>query len=131
MTADELVKEYNDLDTVCEAAAKKFAALMKPKNDRMEEIKNLLLGMLNEQGAENIKTQHGTAYKSIITTPKATDKVKFLDWCLETWDQYGNEMLQIGAPQKGALQQYRDEHNGQLPPNVSITEFTRLNIRRT
>lgn len=131
MTADELVKEYNELDDVVAAASKKFSELMKPRNDRMEEIKNLLLGMLNEQGAENIKTQHGTAYKSIITTPKATDKVKFLDFCLENWDTIGNELLQIGAPQKAALQQYRDEHNGQLPPHVSITEFTRLNIRRS
>ena len=131
MTADDLVKEYNDLDDWTSNVTKAFGEKMKPAQTRMEEIKNLLLAMLNEQGAENIKTQHGTAYKSIITTPKATDKVKFLDWCLERWDEIGNELLQIGAPQKAALQQWRDEHEGELPPYVSISESTRLNIRKT
>ena len=131
MTADDLVAEYIKLDDLSSAASKAYAEKMKPTVDRMEEIKNQLLGLLNEQGSENIKTQHGTAYKSIIVTPKAVDKVAYLDWCLDNWEAIGNEMLQIGAPQKAALEQYRSENDGQLPPHVAITEFTRLNIRRS
>ena len=129
-SADVLVAEYIALDDKLTAAQKAIDEKLKPWKARQEEIKNLLLAMLNEQGAENIKTEHGTAYKSIIVTPKATDKLKYLDWVLEDWDKRG-DMLQLGAPQKAALQEYMDDHGGQLPPYIETSSFTRINIRRS
>ena len=131
MNADTLIAEYNSLTDHVEAESKQFAERMKPHNTRVEEIKNLLLAMLNEQNADSIKTDHGTAYKSVIVTPKATDKVKFLDFCLENWDVIGNDMLQIGAPKKDAVKNWQDDHAGALPPFVETSAFTRINIRRS
>ena len=130
MTADELVAEYIALDDKLSQAMKAVEEKLKPAKTRMEDIKNALLAMLNEQGAENIKTDHGTAYKSVIVTPKVVDKLKYLDWVLEDWDTRG-EMLQLGAPQKAALQEYRDDNNDALPPFVEVSSFTRINIRRS
>lgn len=130
-TAAELVERYFKLDNHISEQQNKFKEYLKPFAEEIEAIKSKLLGMLNEQGIENIRTDHGTAYKSIIDTPKIENHEAYLDWCLEFWDAIGSEMLQIGAPKKDAVRQYMEANGGHLPPNVSMTSFTRLNIRRS
>lgn len=125
----DLIADYNKLTAFIEAENKRFDEHMKPARTRVEEIKNSLLALMNEQRVESFKTEEGTAYKSVITTPKITDKTQFLDWCLEEWDSRG-AMLQIGAPQKDALNEFMDVNDGGLPPFVEISSFARVNIRR-
>lgn len=127
-TPADLIAEYNTLTTFDETESKRFAEHMKSTKARIEEIKNLLLATLNERNEKSVKTDFGTAYKSTIVTPKITDKIKFLDWALEDWDNRG-AMLQIGAPQKAALDTYMDDNEGKLPPHVETSSFTRINIK--
>ena len=98
----------------------------------------------------NISTEHGTAYKSTIVTPKVTDRETYLDLVLDeqNYETFGRGMLQVGPPQKAALDEYierrkaeitlyQEQNGGQLPADVSIlppgidtTSYTRVNIRR-
>jgi hypothetical protein len=130
-TADELVAEHFAIEDYVVGETKRFAEHLKPHRTRDEEIKNLLLAILNEQKATNIKTEHGTAYTSTIVTPKVVDRDAYLDLVMDNWDDFGNEMLQLGAPQKTAVEQYQQTHEGQLPPGVDLLMFTRVNIRRS
>lgn len=128
-TPADLIAEHNKIKAFVEAETKRFDEFLKPHKQRLVEIDNRLLEMLNEQKCESFKTDFGTAYKSVITTPKLTDKEKFLDWVLDNWDKWG-AMLQIGAPQKATLDDYVDENSGHLPPYVETSQFIRLNIRK-
>lgn len=130
-TADKLVAEYFQLKDQLEAWNKKFAEHIKPTQARLEELSNLLLALLNQQGAESLKTDHGTAYKSTIVTPSIVDRDAYLDFIEQNWGEIGNEMLQLGAPQKKAVQDYMESHNGVLPPGTKISSFTRVNVRRS
>lgn len=130
-TAAALIAEHFELDDYMAAETKKFGEFLKPFKERDEAIKNALLALLIEQGGKGIKTEHGTAYTSTIVTPKITARDSFLDWCLENWDTLGNEMLQLGAPQKDAVTQYQETNEGKLPPGVETSSFTRVNIRRS
>ena len=97
----------------------------------MEALKLTLQDLLLVTNLKSIRTDAGTAYLSTIVTPSIEgDKTEFLDWCLSEWDTRG-AMLQIGAPQKTALQEYMDAHQGQLPPHVKTSSFTRVNVRRS
>lgn len=130
MTPADLIAERNKIKAHLEAESKRFAEYCAPANARVQEIDNKLLEMLLEQKCDSFKTEHGTAYKSTIITPKVIDKEKFLDFVLEDWDNRG-AMLQINAPQKDALTEFMDANNGHLPPFVETSSFTRVNVRKT
>jgi len=134
-----LISEILALDDWCDAQANKFNEFLKPHREKIEALKMQLheqLLKLNEakQGEHpraSISTDAGTAYLSTIVSPKIDgDKTQFLDWILDRWDERG-AMLQIGAPQKNALQEYVDSNNGQLPPHVTTSSITRVNVRRS
>ena len=129
-TPAELIAEILRLDEWIDVQTKRFGDYLKPHRESLEAMKLQLQDYLNKQQMNSIKTEHGTAYLSTIVTPSIDgDKTQFLDWILENsqWEA----MLQIGAPQKAALQEYLDANNGQLPPHVKTSSITRLNVRRS
>ena len=131
---DQLIAEYIKLKDFLSVEAKRFADYAAPYKDRMEEIEGKLLEMLNAlggDGRQSLKTENGTAYKSVIVTPKIVDREKYLDVVLDNYDTFGSGMLQLGAPKKESIDAYMQETNGQLPAGVEITSFTRVNIRRS
>jgi hypothetical protein len=131
--ADKLIARHLAIKDHLAVQAKEFAAFCKPFKDEMDQIEAKLREMILAlgEGAESIKTNNGTAYTSLITTPGIEDREKYLDYCLENWDSVGNEMLQLGKPQITAIKTYMDEHEGALPPGVKISTYQQLNIRRS
>lgn len=147
-TPASLVERWNSLKAHLAAQTKAFSDYCKPFRDEQEQIEGKLLDFLNTNKLNNIKTEAGTAYKSTLTQPKIVDRDKYLDVCLDNWDDFGNELLQIGAPQIAAFELYMErrkvwleayvKENGQLPDDPSVTPpgtevnyFTRVNIRKT
>lgn len=135
----KLISEILALDDWCDAQSAKFSEFLKPHKEKVEALKMQLheqLLKLNEakQGEHpraSISTDAGTAYLSTIVSPKIDgDKTQFLDWVLEDWDHRGAG-LQIGAPQKAWLQEWTDANQGQLPPHVTTSSITRVNVRRS
>jgi hypothetical protein len=138
-TPAALIAEILQLDDWVDAQMHKVNEYLKPHREKIEALKMQLHEQLlklneakeGEHPKASISTGAGTAYLSTIVTPSIDgDKTAFLDWCIENWDERG-AMLQIGAPQKNALQEYQDAHNGQLPPHVKTSSITRVNIRRS
>lgn len=130
-TASDLIQEHTVLDDWCTAESKRFTDHLAPAKARQDEIKNKLNELMLGQGVNSLKTDHGTAYKSTIVTPKVVDRDAYLRAVLDKWTEFGNEMLQLSAPQKDAVTNYMEQHNGQLPPGVQTSSFSRINIRRS
>lgn len=129
-TPANLIAEILQLDTWIDTQVNRFNEYIKPHREKIEAMKNQLQDMLNQAQCNSFKTENGTAYLSTIVSPAIDgDKTAFLDWCLDDWDSRG-AMLQIGAPQKAALQEYCDANEGRLPPNVKTSSITRINVRR-
>lgn len=131
MNANDLVAEHFKLKDQLETWNKKYADFIKPTQTRMEEIKNELHALLNQQGGKAIKTEHGTASTSVITTPGISDREAYLDFVEQNWTEHGNAMLQLSAPQVTAVKEYMEAHNGALPPGVKISTYTRINITKS
>ena len=109
----------------------------------------MLHARMIEQGQPNITTNHGTAYTSTIATPKVIDREAYLDLVMDNYSTFGAGLLQVGAPQKAAFDEYverrkaeitayQEQHGGALPddvnilpPGVETSSFTRVNIRRS
>ena len=148
-TNDDLVKEHFVIDDYIKAENERFAEFLKPLRARDEDIKKILHSRMIEQGQKNIVTHNGTAYTSTIVTPKVIDREKYLDMVLDNYETFGAGLLQVGAPQKDAFDEYvarrqaeitayQEAHNGALPedvlilpPGVETSSFTRVNIKRS
>jgi hypothetical protein len=137
-TADELIEQFLKIKDHCTAQQKQFSDYLKPFQEQMSEIENKLLAMLNELNKKKpdakkamLSCDAGTAYLSTIVSPKVVERDPYIDFVLDNWDTVGNAMLQIGAPQKDALEDYMTTYDGQLPPGVTTSAFTRVNIRRS
>lgn len=124
-----LVAQYQQIKLHLEQQSATWNAYCKPYNEQLEQIAWTIQAAMTEQGVKSVKTDTGTAILSTITTPKITDKEKFLDFVLEDWDNRG-AMLQISTPQKDALQEYMDANENRLPPAVDVSTFIRFSIRK-
>lgn len=129
-TPADLIDEHIRLDDFLKAEAKRFDEFCRPTRDRLNEIHQQLLGMLIEQKTNAFRTDFGTASKSVIVTPKIEDRDAYLKFIGDNWSKYGNEMLQLSAPQKDAVKTWMEDNAGQLPPGVVTSSFVRVNIRR-
>ncbi len=145
-TANDLIAEEIKIDDFLKAQDKAFAEFKKPHIARRDEIQNLLLALLNQQGVDSIRGDAGTCYKTNILNvgldPEGTEpyvkpdtgteergREAFLDFALDNWESFGQEGL-IFSPQKDAVKKHIEEH-GKPPPGVKTSYFTRVNIRRS
>lgn len=133
---DELIEEHFKITDFLAEQARIYAENAKPYNDRLKQINAimhehlLLLSAKANKKHASVTTPNGTAYLSTIVTPKVVDKEKYLDWVLEDWNRRG-AMLQIGAPQKDAFDEYCDANAGRNPPFTDTTTIIKCNIRKS
>jgi len=125
-TMEELIKQFRALKTDAEALAKEQAEAMKPYTSAMDTIKNFVLLKMDEQGAQNIKTDEGTAYISTGLKPKVDNRDALLEHVREH-DVWG--MLDIGVL-LDPVKDYLDKSGGEPPPGVMIEYWRRCNIRK-
>ena len=127
ITDAQLVEKYLQLKSKVASMSEVFDAQVKPYKDGMATIENALLALLNERGADNTKTENGTAYKSTLLNVKVIDQAAFLKFCTE---QGGSaEMMDIKAL-KDPVKDWIEE-TGNPPPGVETSQFVRVNVRRS
>lgn len=124
----DLVQRYHDLNAHVDTLSKTLQNLLSSR-EYLEKIKLAMLDRLNEAKTNSFNTDAGTAYKRVLLKGKVTDREKFLDHCLENWDNGGNDMLLIGAPAVEALREYI-ETNKTAPPGVETSTHTNVNITK-
>ena len=130
-TADQLVTEFIKIRDWLTAETKRFTDFCIPYREKQSLIESKLLEILNQQGANSLKTDAGTVYKSVIVTPQIADREKYLDAVLENYDTWGAGMLQRGKPKKESLDDYMASTNGQLPDGVTTTSYVHCNVRKS
>ena len=125
----ELVERYLAIKTHVAAVKAVHEAELQPYEAGMATIENEFLRRLNERGADNTKTDAGTAYKSTINNYKVVDRDKFLKFCVDNWKTDGAEMLHVSAT-KDAVRAYM-QMSAYPPPGIEPSSIVRVNIRRS
>ena len=129
ITDKDLIEKYVSMRDFIDVKKKAFEDITKPYKAGMDTIETALLARLVERGADNTKTDAGTAYKVEHVNVKVVDREKFVEFIMQEWETIGNEML-LAAPQKDAVRQYVDS-NGRSPPGIEVSYFTDVNVRKS
>lgn len=123
---DEVVERYialRDKKTQIKSAYELQVADIEAAMKRCEKF---LLGHMNAQGAESIRTKTGTAFKSEKVAVSVADWDAYLAWVKET----GNYSMIEKRANPVAVQEYRSVHDD-LPPGVNYNTRLVVHIRRT
>lgn len=89
----------------------------------MEKLEAQLLKFLNENNMDNVKTPSGIFYKQADVIPQGSDWDAFYAWVKQE-DAFDALERRI---KKTFIKEYMEQHEGQIPPGVSV--YTTYNVR--
>ena len=129
LTDNDLIAENHRLEDQIKAGLAKFNEWSAPLKARIKEIEDDIFARLVARGADSTKTDAGTAYISRLESVKIEQPEQLFDFAADHWELYGEDIkLSIGIK---AVRSYMDDNNGQLPPGISLSKYSRLNINRS
>ena len=126
ITDEQLVARYIQLRTAKSARVKEQEAEIEANfNAHMTAIAQLMLMRLNERGANNTKTDAGTAYKKRSVSATVDNRDKFLNYVIEhsAWALLTNH---VSKEQVEAIV----ELTGSPPDGVKISEAVVVNFKK-
>lgn len=81
-TVEDVVKRHRELTAERATIAARHVQEMAPVSEKLEKLEMWLLAKMNQDGIQNYKTPHGTAYQSRLTSVKLDDPKEFRDFIL-------------------------------------------------
>lgn len=127
-----LVTERQQLRTYIDGETARLSEFLKSYREQMQKLDAEITAMMTQQKITSMKTDTGTAILSHIDSmsiiPEERDA--YIDWCLDNWQEYGGEMLQISSPKVAAVRAYMESHEGHLPPHVKKETTVQFSIRK-
>ena len=126
MNTKELVGVYIRLRDRRSKRKAEFEASDAGDKAMQDKIEQKLMAQFNEDGSDSVKTEFGTAYKSVRTSATVADWDTVLDFIKvrELWNMLEHRVS------KTAVEQFIAE-NEDTPPGVNITQQTVINVRRS
>jgi hypothetical protein len=123
-----LMTQYNKISRFIFEKEQSLKAELEKPNMGLEAIKAELMKRLIERGADNVKTEAGTAYLSDHLNVKVVNRDALLAFAQKNWDNGGGALVVIKPP-VDAVRDYMAMHEDKLPPGIETSTFTRINIR--
>jgi hypothetical protein len=124
-TVDKRVEQYIQVRDAIKKANDVHEASIKP----LVELQNLLTGwmqnFMEQAGADNIKTAHGTCYSTTRYTASLADPEAFMKHVIATQSY---DLLDRKA-NVTAVREYV-EQNTNLPPGVNLSAIKTVGVRR-
>jgi hypothetical protein len=126
MSHDLVIGRYVSLRDKKKALEKAHKEELQPINEALLKLEIFLLKTLQDTGLENMRSKAGTAFKAKTTSVTLADKPAYLQFIIdnELW-----ELLDV-RPLKTAVEQYKEDHDGALPPGVTWREELTVNVRK-
>lgn len=129
-TDAQLIEQHNAILEMQTEMAERHKVEMQPLTGYIMAIKAEMLLRLQERGAQNVSVEGaGTAYQQTTLSVKVDNRDEFLKFVFEDWDARSN-FLDAGVI-KDPVKAWLDANNGVPPPGITISNFTKCNIRRT
>ena len=126
VTWDRMVKAYVKMRDARHALKAEFERKDKELRDNQEQLEAFMLGSMNTTGVTSLRTPHGTAYRTETMVPAGSDWTAFYAWVRET---NGFDFL-FRRIKADAVKDYMDQHEGEVPPGVSVYSKYGVTIRR-
>lgn len=126
MDVSGLARKYIELRDLVSEQERIHKESIEPYKRAMDKIERALLMHMNGVGAESVRTEFGTVYKTTKTSVTTADGELFMDYVIKN---NAFELLDR-RPNKTAVVSFRNERND-LPPGVNWREEVTVNIRRS
>lgn len=126
MDLEKMVKVFIKMRDTRSAMKQEFEAKYNALGEDMELIQNMLLKFLQDNKLQNIKTDHGLVYKTETIKPSAADWDVFYTWIKKN-DAFDALEKRIT---KRFIKDYMDQHDGGVPPGVTVYRGYEVGIRR-
>lgn len=125
---DVLVAAYTAIRNARSAAKAAFDKKDAELEDDMAKLRAVILAQMNASGATSIKTEHGTAYRTLKTKPSAADWSAIYSWIKEDPERF--ELLEKRL-KPTFINQYMEEHDGAIPPGINVLREYEVAVRKT
>lgn len=125
-TVDQVIAKYVAIRDQMKVISERHAAELKPYAESLDKIEAWLNAKLNEVGADSLKTSEGTAYRSTVQQFKLDDWDQFFSYI----ERSASWQFLVHSVNKTAVTEHMAEHQGALPPGVSMTQIHKVNVRR-
>ena len=126
---NDLIAENFKLEDLIAAATAKLNEWAKPHKARIAEIEGILRTRLTERKADSTKTDAGTAYFSHLMNTKIEDNAAVFDFAADHWEDVGAD-VKVSLP-LAVVKEHMEKNEGKPPPGISVSYFTRLNVKRS
>jgi hypothetical protein len=122
---ENLVSSYVALRDAIRNKDAEYKKIMRPYRERLDELNGIILGKLNEIGADNVRTGAGTAYRKVERSVTIADKIAFQRHVIgsEAW-----ELLDWRANSTAVAALVDEGLNP--PPGVNYSTTMNVGIRR-
>lgn len=127
VSADKLAKVYIKIRDKKQDLKRKFDEEEKVLNDQLDIIGAKLLELCKENGADSMRTPHGTVVRTTQKRHWATDWSAFHKFVLENEAPY---LLERRVAQ-GAMNEWIDENPDNLPPGLTTDSKYVVTVRRS
>lgn len=122
---DALVKKFLALREEVKAIDEQAKATTKPKKEAMEQIQGILQAFLDKSGGTSMKTEFGTFYSTTKYSASLSDADAFMRFvaannAFHLLDRKANA---------NAVRDYIEEHQGNQPPGVNLTQIKSIGVR--
>ncbi len=125
MKLDLIVERYVQMrDKKAEMTAA-FKASVADLDAGMAKLEGAIMDTLNAQGVESVRTNAGTAFKSVSTSATVADWDSYLGFVKanDRWDMLEKRCSKL------AVEQYKVA-NDDLPPGINWKSAVTVNVRR-
>jgi hypothetical protein len=127
MDINQLTRVYLKIRDKRQEIATQYNTEDKALKEKQQRIESELLRFLQENSAESVKAEQATVYRQEEMTPTASDWHALYSWIREH-DAFDALERRI---KKAFVKEYAEQHQGALPPGVSVFREYVVRVRRS
>jgi hypothetical protein len=127
VSIEKLTRVYIKMRTKKEEMNKEFEATISELEEKMKTVKSAILDHMKEIGAESLRTESGTVYRTVLTRYTTND-----------WDSMHKFILEHEVPellekrlQQTNLKAFLEEHPELIPPGLNANNEYSVTIKRS
>lgn len=127
MDMNALVRAHLKIRDARREIAKEFEAKDSELKEKQHRLEMAMLSHLNDNNMDSVRTDAGTFYRQENITPAGADWQAFYDWVKDN-DAFDALERRI---KKGFIKEYMEEHDGDMPPGVTVHKEHVIRVRRS
>ncbi len=124
---ERVIQAYGAIREAREARKRMWATEDAALEEDQTKLRALMLSIMNDAGAQSIKTDHGTAYRTEKTKASAADWGAVYDWIMQDPERF--EILEKRI-KPTFINEYMEANDGAIPPGINVHREYEVAVRR-